>query len=166
MRHVVQAALAVPALAVAVAVAASTASCGHDDACGGHSHDPACLVCTGDENPLTPGTMVTASEGFTIALVSATPSPFVDANNELVVRIRKDGTLTDGVDFTGTQTWYPPGGHGSPLLPTATATGTAGEYTLGQINFLHPGRWELRFALAAGGAAGAVDVPVCIEDAP
>lgn len=145
---------------------APLAACGSDDPCGSHSHDPACLVCQGDEDPLTPAEVWTASNGFTIELVSATPTPFIAANNELVVKVRKDGTLTDGVDFTGTTSWYPPGGHGSPLLPIVAATGNPGEYRLTQVNFVHAGVWELRFVVAGGGATGTVNVTFCIEEAP
>lgn len=154
-------ALLVPVLSLSLA---SLPACGHEDSCGGHSHDPACLVCLGDENPLTPGTMVTAENGFTIELVSAAPVPFVDSLNQLVVRIRKDGNLVDGVLFDGTTTWYPPGGHGSPLLPVVASTTNPGEYEITSVSFIHPGRWELRFALAAGGDTGSYFMPLCIED--
>ena len=142
------------------------ASCGHADACGSHSHDPTCLVCTGAEDPLTPGETLTASNGFTLELVSATPAPFIEGTNDLVVKVRKDGVLVDGVDFTGTQSWYPVGGHGSPLLPTVTTTANPGEYTITPVNFLHAGAWELRFSMTAQGVTSTYNMPLCIEEAP
>lgn len=143
------------------------AACGHDDACGSHSHDPACLVCTGGEDPLTPGEVLIASNGFTVELVSAAPAPFVEElGNEVVIKVRKDGTLVDGVDFTGTTTWYPAGGHGSPIFPTATATANPGEYRLSPLNFLHEGAWELRLSMLAQGVTGTYAMPLCIESAP
>lgn len=148
------------------AVTTLAAACGSEDQCGGHSHDPTCLVCTGAEDPLTPGEILTASDGFTIELVSAAPVPFIEGNNEIVVKIRKDGVLVDGVDFTGTQSWYPQGGHGSPLLPTATATANPGEYTITPVNFLHAGAWELRFNLTAQGVTSTYNMPLCIEEPP
>ncbi len=147
----------------ALALAALPA-CGHHDECGGHSHDPACLVCTGAEDPLTPGTVHDAGNGFTIELVSATPTPFNDALNQAVIRVSKDGLLADGVDLTGTESWYPPGGHGSPLRAAFAAGANPGEYVISSINFVHAGPWELRFRLALDGATGEYFMPVCIED--
>ena len=153
-------------LALSVCALVFLASCGNEDACGGHSHDPACLVCTGSEDPLAAGEILTASNGFTIELVSATPAPFTSGNNDIVVKVRKDGTLVDGVDFAGTVSWYPQGGHGSPLLPTATATANPGEYTITPVNFLHAGAWELRFSMSAQGVTSTYNMPLCIEEAP
>lgn len=155
------------ALAVLFCLAALLPGCGHGhEACGMHDHDPACFVCTGSEHPLTPGATLTADNGFELELVRATPTPLVSGDNEVVVKVRKDGALADGVDFTGTQSWYPTGGHGSPLLPTVTATGNPGEYTLAPVNFLHAGAWEIRFTLAAAAGTATYALPVCIEDAP
>lgn len=147
----------------ALALAALPA-CGNHDECGGHSHDPACLVCSGSEDPLTPGTIHDAGNGFTIELVSATPTPFVDALNQAVIRVNKDGAPADGVDLTGTETWYPAGGHGSPLRPAFAPGANPGEYTITSISFVHAGPWELRFRLALAGATGEYFMPVCIED--
>jgi hypothetical protein len=155
------------ALAATFALAvAPLAACSEDDKCGGHSHDPVCLVCQGDEDPLTPGESLAASNGFTLELVSAVPTPFNDELNELTVRLRKDGNLVDGADFTGTKTWYPPGGHGSPLLPMIAPAGATGEYHLTGINFVHAGRWELRFNLTSAGTTSEYFMPLCIEEAP
>ena len=139
-------------------------ACGNHDECGGHSHDPACLVCNGAEDPLTPGTIHDAGNGFTIELVSATPTPFVDALNQAVIRVSKDGTLAENVVLDGTETWYPPGGHGSPLRPAFAAGTNPGEYVISSISFVHAGPWELRFRLALDGATGEYFMPVCIED--
>jgi hypothetical protein len=170
MRLAVFAAAGVALFAAAVA-ATSLAGCGSDDACGGHSHDPACLVCEGDEDPLTAGSMFTATNGFTIELVSVTPSPMVSGNNVIVVKVRQGGNLVDGVSFAPsseltTQTWYPAGGHGSPLLPTVTPTANPGEYELTNVNFLHAGQWEMRFRVANGAVVGEYFMKLCIEEAP
>lgn len=154
-------------LLAATTATLTLAACGHDgEECGAHSHDPACLVCTGAEQPLTPGTVLTVPNGYTVELVTATPDPFVEGNNELTVRVRKDGAPAAAVDFTGTDTWYPNGGHGSPLRPTVTPGATAGDYTLTQINFLHAGSWELRFMLGGTADPATYALPVCVEEAP
>jgi hypothetical protein len=157
-------------LLAALVLTPLAAACGHEDACGGHSHDPACLVCDGSENPLTPGSMLTASSGFTVELVTVTPTPMTNGNNVMTVKVRQDGNLVDGVAFYEsetfkTETWYPAGGHGSPLLPTVTATGNPGEYTLTAVNFLHAGHWEMRFRMSLGGVMSELFVPLCIEEA-
>lgn len=150
----------------ALFLAVTLPACGGQEECGMHDHDPACLVCVGNEDPLTPGETLTATNGFTLELVSAAPIPFIEGNNEMVVKVRKDGALVDGVDFAGTETFYPTGGHGSPLRPTVTPTANPGEYTLAPVNFLHAGAWELRFTLAAAAGTATYAMPLCIEAAP
>lgn len=152
----------------ALVLGAALAGCGHeDDPCAGHSHDEACLVCHGDEDPVTPGSVKAGDGGtFSIEIVSADPSPLVNANNTLVVEVLdRGGQPVEGATFTKVEPFYPPGGHGTPITPTVTET-LPGEYTITEVNFVHAGRWELRFDVEKDGATDHVVMTVCIEEAP
>jgi hypothetical protein len=144
-------------------LALGLAACGNDDPCAGHSHDPACLVCQGDEDPI-PSTVEGDSGNLAVEIVSSDPAPPVNANNTMVVRVLDStGAAIEGATFTLVEPWYPPGGHGTPVIPEVTES-APGEYTITQVNFLHEGRWELRFDVADGATTDHVVFTLCIEE--
>lgn len=149
---------------------ALAAACGddHGGSCEGHSHDPSCLVCEGDEDPVTAGSVKAGAQGnLSIEIVSVTPSPPMgETNHVFVVRVLDaDGAAVEGATISKAEPWYPPGGHGTPLTATIEET-SPGEYTVSQVNFLHGGRWELRWDLADGATTDAVVHTLCIEPGP
>jgi hypothetical protein len=151
-------------LVLLVPIALAVAGCGNDDPCAGHSHDPACLVCEGDEDPV-PSTVEGDSGNLSVEIVSSDPAPLINANNTIVVRVLdSSGASVEGATFTLVEPWYPPGGHGTPVIPTVTES-TPGEYTITEVNFLHEGRWELRFDVADGATTDHVVFTLCIEEA-
>ena len=139
------------------------AACGNDDPCAGHSHDPACTVCRGDEDPI-PSTVEGDEGNLSIEILSTDPSPPVgETNHTLEVRVLDSGgAAVEGATFSLVEPWYPPGMHGTPVVPEVTET-LPGEYTITQVNFLHPGRWELRFDVADGATTDHVVFALCIE---
>src|SRR5687768_4604601 len=148
-------------------LALALAGCGNDDPCGaGHSHDPVCLVCEGDEDPI-PSTVDGDSGNLSIELVSSDPSPPLgETNHTLVVRVLDStGAMVEGATFDLVEPWYPPGGHGTPVVPEVTES-APGEYTITQVNFLHGGRWEVRIDVSDGTTSDHVVVLLCIEPAP
>jgi hypothetical protein len=151
-------------LALLTLALAMIGGCGDEEPgeCAGDTHEPQCLVCNGDEDEMAAGT-TKAGETFTIEIVSSDPSPHLEGNNDLRVRVLDaDGAPVDGVDFTKVEPFYPPGGHGTPIVPEVTATGTAGEYDIARINYIHEGRWELRFELASGASTDAILFVICV----
>lgn len=140
------------------------AGCGNDDPCGAHAHDPMCLVCEGDEDPI--GSTVEGDSGnLSIEIVSSDPAGPISANNTLVVRVLDStGLEVEGATFSLVEPWYPPGGHGTPVVPEVTES-APGEYTITQVNFLHEGPWELRFDVADGSTTDHVVFLLCIEEA-
>lgn len=155
-------------LAAALALAAGTGCGGHED-CDGHSHDPACLACQGDEDAFAAGTRVDGQGGLlAIEVVSATPSPHVAESTTNALRIRvldASGQPVDNVTFSSIVPLMEGGHHGTPIVPMATATGTAGEYDITMINYIHEGRWTLTFELSAGGNTDTVQFLFCIDPA-
>lgn len=147
-----------------VPFAIAAAGCGSEDPCGGHSHDPACLVCDGDEDPI-PSTVEGDSGNLSVELVSSDPGPPIgDSNHTMVVRVLDStGASVEGATFEKFEPWYPAGGHGTPLVAEVTET-APGEYTATQVNFLHPGHWELRIDVADGATTDHVVFTLCIEE--
>jgi hypothetical protein len=150
----------------AIVLASSLIGCAEDDPCSGHVHDPICLVCEqADHDSFEAGSAVTGEAGtFTIEIVSSAPAPHVEGNNDLVIKVLDDSNQpVEGIDFELIQTWYPPGGHGSPIEPIAVDMG-GGEYQLTLINYVHNGIWWLRFLLGDGARSDEVIFEFCILD--
>lgn len=143
----------------------TAAACGEDDPCAGHSHDPMCLVCDGTEDTFTAAKFGDQNI-FEVAVVSGAPEPHLVGNNTLTVLVKdSQGNPVDGATVTA-EPFYPPGGHGTPIEPVVTATGTPGEYELTELNYVHAGQWEVRFTVTASGQTDNVVFVFCIEAAP
>ena len=144
--------------------AIAAAGCGSEDPCGSHSHDPVCLVCQGDEDPI-PSTVEGDSGNLSVRIVSTSPSPLLaEMNHTMVVEVLDgSGAAVEGATFDTFEPWYPPGGHGTPVVAEVTET-APGEYTATEVNFLHPGRWELRIDVADGATTDHVVFTLCIEE--
>ncbi|MCB9560787.1 MAG: hypothetical protein H6708_10310 [Kofleriaceae bacterium] len=157
--------LSLGAVAIAAALAVTGTSCGGDPACGEHSHDPTCAACTGDEDVAAAGTTVAGDDGvFSIELVTASEQ-FTPGSQSIVIRVVDgDGAPVDGVSFDHIEVTG--NGHGSPLVPDATPTGTAGEYEITMIAYLEPVPSQLTFTISAGGASDVVVFEFCVVEAP
>lgn len=151
--------------ALALALAAALAGCGDDGGpdCEGHSHDPICMMCSGEEDPAEPGTRVDGDAGvFSIELVEASQQVRPDVNVIVIRVLDAAGDPVDGVSFDAIE---PTGNtHSSPLIPVAMATGEPGEYEISSLAYLEPGTWEVRFELSAGGQSDVVTFEFCVED--
>lgn len=139
-------------------------ACGHDHTCEHHSHDPMCLVCDGTEDTFS-SSRFGDQNIFEVTIVSGDPAQHVVGNNTLVVLVRdSQGDPVDAATLE-VEPFYPPGGHGTPIEPITTTTGTPGEYEITEVNYIHPGSWEVRFSVSAGGKSDQVVFVFCIEEA-
>lgn len=157
----------IPCVALGVIVLAG--GCGHEHGpCDHHSHDPECLQCQGDEDPYDAGYELTGEQGnFTIRLVSADPSPHIVGDNSLTIQVVDgDGAPVDGVTFDRIEPFSATGDHGTPITPEYTATGTAGEYEVTMLNYVHFGIWNVTVELSADGVSDRVVFTFCVEEAP
>lgn len=152
-------------IALVSMIALALAACGSDDECAGHTHEPKCLVCSqSDHDSFTSGTVKVGNDGnLKLEIVSADPSPHQEGNNTMVVKVMdaSDQPLT-GVTFDVVETYYPPGQHGTPIVPEITENG-AGEYSITQINYVHEGIWTLTMELTAGSMTDTLFFEFCVE---
>ncbi len=148
--------------ALGVAAALALSSCGKEETCGEHSHDPAC-GCTGDEDVAAPGTRVAGDNGaFTIELVTASEQ-FTPGAQTFVIRVEDAaGDPVDGVTFDDIT--VEGNGHGSPLSPDAAPTGQPGEYEIQMIAYLEPVPSTVTFALTAAGVSDVVVFTFCVVE--
>jgi hypothetical protein len=96
--------------------------------------------------------------GYTLALESATPSPPAKGVNSWVITVKDaSGAPVDGLSITATP-WMPDHRHGSSIVPTIAPTGAAGRYSIGELDLIMPGIWQVNLAVqpeATGDAGGA-----------
>jgi hypothetical protein len=145
-------------------LALALAACGHSHGdCEGHSHDPACLQCEGDEDAYD--AVRTGEMGnLTIELLSAEPNPHLGDNyNSLRIRVLdSEGDPVDGVTFDEIEPFTVQAGHGTPVKPVATPAGEPGEYDITDLAYVHEGIWEVRFSLSAGAVSDRIVFTFCV----
>lgn len=144
----------------ALAALSVTLGCAsHDEASTadtGKASETGLVTCVGDPRatPYQPGLERTSATGaFRVRFVSAKPSsPTVGINSWVVAVFDAKGAPVVDAKFPARADWgaWPNGvwlfmphhGHGASSAPTITANGD-GTYTIGDIDFMMPGLWEL-----------------------
>jgi hypothetical protein len=132
----------VKALRAFVSIAA-LAACSGDDA---HDHADAgvnCALVMEGQDTYTPGLAKVGANGYTGALMEATPAPPAKGDNVWRALITDPSQApVDGLDVE-VKTWMPLHNHGSPIRAESTPAGAPGEYTLDPVNLFMPGIWEV-----------------------
>jgi hypothetical protein len=135
---------------------------------------------SGDDAPVD-CTMVTGTDTFTVGLekmgavgtldfklMSIDPAPQpVRGDNTWIVQLNSMNNSVVGAPIDGAALevtpYMPAHGHGTPIIPTITPTGDAGQYKVAPVNLWMPGVWQTTIkATPAGGTADKAVYTFCL----
>ncbi|MEZ4317657.1 MAG: FixH family protein [Myxococcota bacterium] len=122
-------------------------------------------VCEGEYDTYEPGMQVRTTQGnFYVEIVSATPDPPDEGDNDWVVKVLSEsGTPVEGGTVTVTP-WMPAHGHGiSPPNYSGQAAPGDGEYSIPTFDLIMPGVWEFQFLVTESMMNDTVELSFCIE---
>jgi hypothetical protein len=111
--------------------------------------------------PITKSSM---NGSFKVSLTSADYSPPIIGINtwQLTVADASDAPVTGAI--TTIKPWMPDMGHGTSVVPSATAGSATGSYTVKPLYFFMAGFWATTFTLTDGATTDTVVYSVCLAD--
>ncbi len=122
--------------------------------------------CSGDFEVYEPGMTFRSDQGnFDLTVLSATPDPPDEGDNDWVVRLDTvSGTPVSGGVLVLTP-YMPAHDHGisPPDYTGQQTTGDAGEYTIPTFDLIMPGVWEFRVLATEGMQNDTLAFSFCVE---
>jgi hypothetical protein len=124
--------------------------------------------------------MVTGADTFTVGLekagtvgtvdfklMSISPAPAIRGNNDWIVELDAMASGVVGAPMDGAtldiSSYMPAHGHYSPITPSITATGTAGEYKISPINLWMPGLWQTTITVSSSNPPDRAVYAFCVN---
>ena len=140
----------------------------------------ACGTNSGDDDTAVDCSMITGADTFTVGLekpgtagavdfklMSIAPAPAIRGNNDWIVEIDSMSSGVVGAPMDGAtldvSSYMPAHGHYSPITPTISATGTAGQYKISPVNLWMPGLWQTTITVSSSAPADRAVYAFCVN---